>query len=69
MDTQLPIPDNAEYFRQCIACDYICSDERVQDWHTCDFPCPSCGKRGIWSKDVDWSTRDAALAELSQMKI
>jgi len=50
----LPIPENADEYMQCIHCDYISSEAR----HLTDPACPSCGHRGIWSKQVDWSTRD-----------
>ena len=57
----LPIPENADEYMQCIHCEYI-------SWkatHLTDPACPSCGKRGIWSSDVDWSARDRAIAELA----
>jgi predicted RNA-binding Zn-ribbon protein involved in translation (DUF1610 family) len=57
-------PENAEDYRQCVACEYISSDERLYDPYTL-FPCPSCKRKGIWSKDVDWSSPDRALDELA----
>jgi hypothetical protein len=39
--------------RQCIACHYICSDERA--WDATPFACPGCGRKGHWSNDVDYS--------------
>lgn len=58
-------PDNAEDYRQCVACEYICSDVRVWDYAL--FPCPSCKRTGIWSSDVDWSSPDRALEELTRV--
>jgi hypothetical protein len=57
-------PDNPEDYRQCIACEYICSDERLHDPYS-RFPCPSCKREGHWSKDVDWSSRERALEDLA----
>lgn len=60
------IPDNPEDFRQCIACNYICSDGRVWNENP-PWPCPSCKRLGHWSNDVDWATREAALAEVARL--
>jgi hypothetical protein len=60
-ETRYPIPDDSDQHRQCVACDYICSDVRV--WDDDPFPCPSCKRKGHWSSDVDWSTRDRAIDE------
>lgn len=59
----LPIPENADEYMQCIHCNYISSEAR----HLTDPACPSCKRQGIWSEDVDWSTRDAAMEELARL--
>jgi hypothetical protein len=53
-DIGVPIRHNADDWRQCVACDYICGDVRV--WDEAPLACPGCGRKGIWLDAVDWST-------------
>lgn len=53
-------------YRQCIACEYICSDERA--WNEDPpWPCPSCKRLGHWSDDVDWTTPAKAVGDLAKL--
>ena len=56
--------DDGKEYRQCIACEHICSDNRAWNENP-PWPCPSCGRVGHWSDDVDWSSPERAMAELA----